>query len=162
MDLLAVGALIAILWRKRPDLIKRFGHYGLAFSALALLALFGLSREAGFTTTANAQLPNVLIYELTLITCAGAMLWALSGRGVGILTLAPVRYVGRISYTIYLIHLTLFILVGDYVHGKLAIAGVTLATSLLYAAISWIVLERPILTQRTASNRIRPLEIATN
>ena len=39
MDLLAVGALISILWRNRQDAVKRFGHYGLIFSAFALLTL---------------------------------------------------------------------------------------------------------------------------
>lgn len=145
MDLLAVGALITVLWRKRPGLIRRFGHYGLIFSGFALFVLLVLSRKPGFTTTANAPLPNVWIYELTLITCTGAMFWALSGRGVGILMLSPVRYIGRISYTVYLIHLTVFILVARHVHGELPIVLLTLAATLLYAAVSWKILERPLL-----------------
>lgn len=156
MDLLATGALIAVLWRKRRDLIERFGHYGLIFSATALLALFELSKKPGFTTTANAPQPNVCIYELTLIACAGAMLWALSGRMTGILTLSPVRYLGRISYTIYLIHLTIFLLVGRYLHGNLAICTVTLVLSAVYAALSWTVLEEPLLAGRSISVRRLP------
>jgi len=152
MDLLATGALIAVLWRKRKDLIERFGHYGLISSALALLVLFALSRKAGFTTTANAPLPNVCIYELTLIACAGAMLWALSGRMTAILTLSPVRYLGRISYTIYLIHLTIFLLVARYLHGSLAICVVTLALSTIYASLSWVILEQPLLTGKPISS----------
>lgn len=151
MDLLAAGALIAVLWRKRKDMIERFGHYGLIFSALALLALFALSKKPGFTTAANAPLPNVCIYELTLIACAGAMLWALSGRMTGILTLKPVRYLGRISYTIYLIHLTIFLLVARYLHGNLAICTATLALSILYATLSWVTLEQPLLVGRSIS-----------
>ena len=114
MDLLAVGALIAILWRNRQHVIKRFGHYGLIFSALALLTLAALSRRPGFTTTANTPQTNLWIYELSLIACTGAILWALSGKRNGELTLSPVRYIGRISYTIYLIHFTVLILVSQY------------------------------------------------
>ena len=149
MDLLAVGALISILWRKRQDLIQKSGHYGLIFSASALLVLFALSRKPGFTTASNTQLPNVFIYELTLIACAGAMLWALSGRGTGILTLAPVRYLGRISYTVYLIHITVFLVVAQHFHGKMRIAGTTFVITLLYAAFSWTFLERPLLARKS-------------
>lgn len=159
MDLLAVGALIAILWRRRRDLVRRWGLYGLIFSALALLTLFALSRKPGFTTTSNAQLPNVCIYELTLIVCTGAMLWALSGKGTGLLTFSPVRFVGRISYTIYLIHLTVFLVVARYLHRTPAIAGVTFAASVLYATVSWFVLERPILKQRSIPSLNLAVEI---
>jgi peptidoglycan/LPS O-acetylase OafA/YrhL len=72
----------------------------------------------------------------------------LSGKGTGILTLSPIRYIGRISYTIYLIHFTVLILAARYLHGALTIAGVTLAVTVLYAAISWVLLEKPLLTRR--------------
>ncbi len=161
MDLLAVGALIAILWRRRQDLIRRWGAYGLIFSALALFTLFALSRKPGFTTTSNTQLPNVCIYELTLIACTGAMFWALGGRGTRLLTFSPVRFFGRISYTIYLIHLTVFLVVARYLHRTLAIAGVTFAVSLLYATFSWFVLERPILRQKPTPSLKLAVEILT-
>jgi peptidoglycan/LPS O-acetylase OafA/YrhL len=148
MDLLAVGALISIVWSKRQYLIKRFGHYGLIFSALALLTLVGLSRIPSFTTTANTPETNLWIYELSLIACTGAILWALSGKRTGILTLSPVRYIGRISYTIYLIHYTVFILVSRWLQSTWAIAGVTLISTVIYAAISWTVLEKPLLTSK--------------
>lgn len=148
MDLLAVGALISILWRKRQDVIKRFGHYGLIFSALALLTLAALSRQPGFTTTANTPETNLWIYELSLIACTGAILWALSGKGTGALTLSPVRYIGRISYTIYLIHFTVLMVVARYLSGIWAITGVTLIATILYAAISWVVFEKPLLVRK--------------
>lgn len=148
MDLLAAGALMAILWRKHPEWIKRYGHYGLALSAFSLLSLLALSRVPNFSTSANLPLPNVLIYELTLGASAGAMLWALSGRATRILTLGPVRYVGRISYTVYLIHLTIFMLVSRYLPGTLEIAGATLILTLLYSALSWSYLESPLLSPK--------------
>lgn len=151
MDLLAIGALMTIVWRKRRSLLERFGHYGLILSALALAVLYALSKDPGFTLTSNTRASNTWIYELTLLTCAGAMLWALSGKGIGILMLSPVRYIGRISYTIYLIHLTVFLLVSRYLHEKLAVAGVTLVITLLYAMISWRFLEEPLLSRKPRS-----------
>lgn len=155
MDLLAAGALISIVWRKRQHIIKRFGHYGLIFSGLALFILLALSRIPGFTTTSNTPQTNLWIYELSLIASTGAILWALSGKGTGILTLSPVRYVGRISYTIYLLHYTVFILAGRYLHATWAITGVTFVVTLIYAAVSWAVLEKPLL----AGKKERPVAV---
>ena len=87
---------------------------------------------------------------MSLIACTGALLWALSGRRTGLLTLSPIRYVGRISYTIYLIHFTVFIL-ARATAWTWCIAGVTFVATLLYAALSWVVLERPILARRPTS-----------
>ena len=58
---------------------------------------------------------------------------------------------GRISYTIYLIHLTIFVLVSRYLHGTWIITGATLAGTLAYAAASWAILEKPILNRRSVS-----------
>lgn len=151
MDLLAMGALISIVWRNRQNVIKRFGQYGLIFSAFALLALFALSRKPGFTTTANTPQTNLGIYELSLVACSGAILWALSGRGTGILTISPVRYIGRISYTIYLIHLTVLVLAVRYLHRAWAIDGVVLAATLIYSSVSWVIFEKPLLAPRASS-----------
>jgi len=151
MDLLAAGALLAILWRRRPELIKQHGQYGPVFSLLALGLLWILARDPRFTTSSNTPESNLLIYEMTLVIAAGVMLWALSGKGTGILTLAPARYLGRISYTVYLIHLTVYAVASSYLHGRIEVLSATFAVTLLYAGVSWHVLESPILAPR--SNR---------
>ena len=148
MDLLAVGALLTIVWRKRPDRIRQFGHYGPIFSVLALVVLAILARNPAFTTTANTPLSNVWIYEMSLVVCTGVMLWALSGKGVWILTLSPVRYLGRISYTVYLIHLTVYFALVPYLQRDAAMTSVTLAITLLYASASWFFLEKPLLAAK--------------
>lgn len=149
MDTLAAGALLALAWRRSPDRIRQFGHYGPIFSAFAACALAILARNPEFTTTANTRMSNVWIYEMTLIICTGILLWALSGKAVGILMLAPLRYLGRISYSIYLIHLTLFVFLSRYLHTEVEAVSATLVAMLLYASASWYLLEQPLLTSES-------------
>ncbi len=153
MDLLAAGALLAILWRHRRHLIERWGVFGPLLTAAAVATMLLLSRRPGFSTTANTRFGNVWIYELTLLASAGIVLWALSGRYVAPLKWSWVRYLGRISYTFYLIHATALILLERYLtarytpaHWQLAL--LTLAVSLAYSALSWRFFEQPILYAR--------------
>lgn len=154
MDLLAVGALLAILWRHHRDKVERYGALGipLALSALALIAL--LSRNPHFRTDANTPFVNTWLYELTLAAATGVILWALSGKFVGVLEWSPLRYVGRISYQIYLIHLTMLYLTHRWLHNPVSSAAVALIMTLVYASVSWHLLEQPLLrkgSQRLAS-----------
>ena len=145
MDLLAVGALLAILWRHRRPSVERWGVLGPALTAAALATLLILSRHPGFTTYANTRLGNVWIYELTLLASAGLILWALSGRFVTLLNLAPVQYLGRISYSFYLIHTTALFILQPHIRRFWLLGILTLVLSLAYAALSWRFLERPLL-----------------
>ena len=147
MDLLAAGALICLAWRHQRERVLRYGHLGLGLTAAAGVALVALSRRADFSTIANKPFANVWIYELGLLGGTGLILWALSGRGVGVLKLRPVVYLGRISYSVYLIHLLALVVVGEYVRGRVAGGLVALTITLLYASASWILLERPLLRQ---------------
>jgi len=151
MDTLAVGALLALIWRSRPKKIRQLGQYGLLLSVAAVGVLGILARNPGFTTTANTRSTNVWIYEMSLMICTGIILWALSGRWVRILTLAPVRYLGRISYTVYLIHLTFFFVLMRYVHNTAWLAMLTVVGTLLYATASWFLMEKPLLTSKPST-----------
>ena len=159
MDLLALGALFAIAWRRRRDLIERAGAYSLLLTLAALAAMLWLSRRPGFTITANTPFANVWIYELTLAGSAGVVLWALSGRFVGVLKIAWVRYVGRISYSFYLVHTTVLVLLEQRMHDKWVVGGLTLAISLAYSVASWKWLEQPILFAGSGS-RVRKEAVA--
>ncbi len=154
MDLLAMGALLAVVWRTRPDLLRRSGPYGLALSVLALAVIGALSRNPHFNTDANTRLVNVWLYELTMLVSTGIILWALSGWKTAPLTWRPVRCLGRISYTVYLIHMTALVVAGRFLHNHAAAALVAGLASLAYAAASWRWIERPILFWKPAS-RVR-------
>ena len=143
MDLLAVGALIALAWRHRRTEVRRFGPYGLLIFGAAAIPLLLFSRHFWFQPSANTVLVNVWLYELILIGWAGVLLWVLSDRNVEMLRIRPLVYVGSISYSFYLVHRLLISLVQPHIHHySVAIA---FGASLLYATISWFVVEERIL-----------------
>jgi peptidoglycan/LPS O-acetylase OafA/YrhL len=143
MDLLAVGALIAFAWRHRRTDVERFGPYGLLVLGIAAISLLLLSRYSWFQPSANTVLVNVWLYELILIGWVGVMLWALSGRNVEVLRIRSLVYIGSISYSFYLVHFLLISIVRH--HARHFSVGIALGASLLYATISWFVIEYPIL-----------------
>ena len=145
MDLLAAGAGLALVWRKRREWIVRFGGFGPLLSLGSLGVLAALSRKQGFSITANTPFANVWIYEMTLVASAGVVLWALSGRGSEVLEWRPIRALGRISYSFYLIHTTVLIVLERYLAGRWLVAGLTFGISLMYSALSWRYFEQPML-----------------
>ena len=159
MDLLAAGALVALLWKHHREKVERYGAYGLVPTGLALGSLVWLSRLANFKTTSNTPEANVVIYEMTLIASLGVVLWALSGRWVWMLTWGPVRYLGRISYSVYLIHLTALIALTHWISNENRAVAVAAAVSVVYAAISWHLVEKPILFWKPRS-RVRVEAVA--
>lgn len=73
-----------------------------------------------------------------------ALAWALEP--------APVRYLGRISYGVYALHMPVIVVLqrgGLVPHGELGAAAVGLAVTLGLAAVSWHVLEAPLLALRS-------------
>lgn len=147
MDLLAAGAL---LWIERERDRERFERAGIWLGPiLAILGLAGLGLLARyhFATDANTRTGNVLIYECSLFICAGFMLYALSGRLVGWLRIRPLRYIGQISYSMYLVHLGVLVLMPSSLP-RAAAVPLALAVTIGYAALSWRLMERPLLEQK--------------
>lgn len=144
MDLLAAGGLLCLIWRQKPELIARkallvaLPLIGLGLASLGLLAHFHI------TTSSNTRTGNVLIYESTLALSLGFMLYALAGRGVAWLGWSPLRYIGRISYTMYLVHLGIILVLLPYFRG-LALTALALAATIAYASLSWFLMERHLL-----------------
>jgi peptidoglycan/LPS O-acetylase OafA/YrhL len=160
MDLLAVGALLAIIWRHHRDKIERYGMWGLPVALCSVCVLGLLARNPHFRTDANTPDVNTWLYELTLIAAAGVISWALSGKFVAILEWSPFRYIGRISYQIYLLHLTMLYLAHRLFHSPLVSAAVALIMTVIYAAVSWHFLEQPLLrkgSERLIATRTRQL-----
>ena len=150
MDCLAAGALLALLWRSHRVLVQRFGGFGLGLAAGGVIALGLLSRIRGFSTAANTRAGNTVIYELTMLISVGLVLWALSGRWVGILKLPQLRYIGRISYSMYLISTTALVVAGWMVHSIVATGALAATIIVGYASVSWFVMEKPLLSHKAA------------
>ena len=146
MDLLAIGALVSIVWRKRRMLIEAYGKYGILLSAGGLCGMVLFGHLAQIKRTANTPLSNFLMYELSLLICLGLFVWALSGWRVGVLQLKPIQYIGKISYSLYLVHLTTLMVCWKY-FGNRGYTPAALASLMAcaYAALSWKYFEQPII-----------------
>jgi peptidoglycan/LPS O-acetylase OafA/YrhL len=120
-------------------LLDVLGLVGLAGSAVLWARLGGatsLTYRGGF---------------LLVACCAAAVVLAAACVGDGVtarvLAVAPLRWLGRISYGVYLWHFPIFQWLDAArtgAHGD-ALAGMRLLATLAVATTSWLVLERPIL-----------------
>jgi peptidoglycan/LPS O-acetylase OafA/YrhL len=155
MDCLATGALIGILYRSHSARIARLGTLWLVPTCCALGTLFYLMHKGGYATNTFSVKANVITYELSLIACTGILLWALSGRFVGILTNAPMRWIGRLSYSLYLIHRTAFEFLESRTHNRLALSVGAASFCLIYSALSWRFIESPILRRKSSRSNVR-------
>jgi peptidoglycan/LPS O-acetylase OafA/YrhL len=149
MDLLAAGALVALAWHHHRALIERVGMYGLLLACAMAVPLIALSRFAWFQPAAETIAANVWLYEMVLIACAGALVWALSGRVVHVLRWGPLRYMGRISYAFYLVHTMVLLLVRRHLHHYSIGNATAFVVAVLFSAASWHLMEHPILAART-------------
>jgi peptidoglycan/LPS O-acetylase OafA/YrhL len=146
MDLLSSGALLALIYR--PNKMRFEKHGAPAGMALMVMGMASLLVQAhfGVTTYGNTRLSNVAVFESSLSIAIGTMIWALSGRLTAFFKAGPLRYVGRVSYTIYLTHLVTILLISQYTHmSDLSTALFSFVVVLLYATGSWFVLEKPVL-----------------
>ncbi|WP_213302504.1 acyltransferase family protein [Paraburkholderia sacchari] len=144
MDLLAMGALLAVLVRRDRNALEPFKVPAaiLFFAALAVLAWLHLHYPR--FRAANTPLSNALLYSVSLVLCTSTVVFALQSKGfIKRLLCNPVLvYIGTISYTIYLIHLTILYAVWPLHYSRLASAAIALALTLAYASASWFLLEK--------------------
>lgn len=154
-DSLLLGALVAWLVRdaRATDWLRQ--HAGLLRGGWLVLALLGLLL-AWFYPSLRSRPMSVAGYSLFALlfacTVLGCELGQLPGRSL--LEWRPLRWVGRISYAFYLLHLPIcsvifHIFAGhhrslDSTHDVLLMT-VSFATSLLIAGLSWRLIEQPIL-----------------
>jgi peptidoglycan/LPS O-acetylase OafA/YrhL len=149
MDCLATGGLLTFLWRAHREKFTRWGHLGL-YAALGLTVLtFVIHRfDPHFSVKSlNAQ-NSVWLFELTLGISTGLMVWALSGRYTAVLRSGVMRWLGRISYTLYLVHLLAKVFAERWVGsiGKgLLVGPVTFLLAAGFSELSWRLLEQPLL-----------------
>ncbi|SDQ56061.1 Peptidoglycan/LPS O-acetylase OafA/YrhL, contains acyltransferase and SGNH-hydrolase domains [Paraburkholderia fungorum] len=144
MDLLAAGALLAVAVRRDRNALEPFK--GLAvlgfFAALAVLAWLHLHYPR--FRAANTPLSNAGLYSVSLVLCTSVVVIALQSKGIvkRLLCNPVLVYIGTISYTIYLIHLSVLYMLWPLHMNRYATAALALAITLLYATITWFAFEK--------------------
>jgi peptidoglycan/LPS O-acetylase OafA/YrhL len=143
MDLLAAGALIAIASRRSGtelDAWRPAAFYTLAGSAAAFAIL--AATKASFRAKTNSLLFNGVGYPLILIACVSILIIALTANtGViyWLLTLRPIRYLGRISFMLYMAHEP--VMHAMKYRGGVLDAAISLAAVTAFATITWYAFE---------------------
>lgn len=148
LDSLAAGALLAVLAREETGLSACAKRAPAVIAATLVLLLSMFARGMLWFTSLNGQLAGVpLLWLLFGATLVLAVTLPRTHLFVRTLETSPLRWTGRVSYGIYLLHL----LVLD---GLLALwpaiplpafYGLGVGLTFLAAALSWSLFERPIL-----------------
>jgi peptidoglycan/LPS O-acetylase OafA/YrhL len=141
IDCLAIGALIGWASLNSPALYRLFANWwSLVLSSIILVLAI---RQHDVVAMGTA--------EALFSACFVALAAAPKARGLDWLTFAPLRDLGKISYGVYLYHGFLM----PYLHGTPGPlrAAVLIAATIALAALSWVLLERPILRFKDAAPR---------
>ena len=155
MEGLALGALIAIRFRSGPWNISkgRLTAYTIALLAITCIAPILASPrklDIGWYSTFN----RLAGYSLSSFACAGLVLWLIRFRGsryTRALRIAPIQYIARISYGMYLLHELaarcmrwLGSRTGYFPPEGLLRFFAIVTLSILFASISWYFFEGPL------------------
>ncbi len=147
MDLLAAGALLAVVDLEHPTALAthRSKFLALAGGALALFAAFSITVPT-FRTSVNSPVFNVMGFGLSVGFFSSVLAYVRTDAGpVSRILCTPVlQYIGKISYACYLLHLLVLELLKSANLGRIASAVLGLAITLALASISWHFIERPI------------------
>jgi peptidoglycan/LPS O-acetylase OafA/YrhL len=153
MDLLASGALLAVLWLQ-PGALVKWRRWGLALIA-AGFALLGLCTLIfpHFHAEANTVPFNTFGYSFICCIATGLLAFTLGsdeGWWMKLMTWKPVRWIGLVSYTGYLIHTGVLALVTPS-SSLIVNRALAFAVVVSYSSLSWLLLEKPILKLRPSA-----------
>jgi peptidoglycan/LPS O-acetylase OafA/YrhL len=153
MDLLASGAIMAVLWRE-PAPLMVWRRWGLGLMGGGLLLLVLCTRVFhDFHAEGNTIAFNVLGYSLICCVAAGLIAFTLgadTGLWMKVMTSKPVRGIGLVSYTSYLIHAGVTALVAPF-SSVLLNRALAFVIVIGYATLSWFLIEKPILRLRPSA-----------
>ncbi|WP_186089755.1 acyltransferase family protein [Burkholderia gladioli] len=157
MDLLAAGALLAVLLRRDRRALEPYTGLAVAGACIALALLAWLHLSNPRFRAANTPLSNAALYSISLLLCTSIVVIALRGRGLvqRVLTHPVLVYVGTISYTVYLVHLSVLYALWPWHLNRYLTAVLALAITLAYASFTWFAFER-----RLTRGPTRPVIVA--
>ena len=157
LDGLAAGCLVALMtaWGVRPT--SRWARLGLratAWAAVAVLASFVLNASSSSRSMYHGGFTVVSVCAAALIA---ALVWSPPPLLALTLEAAPLAWVGRISYGVYLWHIPVFLAVSNRLPFKEGPTRAVLiwAASLAAGALSHYSVERPFLRLKDRLDRGR-------
>ena len=147
-DLLCAGAALALLW-KRPNPILRANitRWSKVVCAVGFLLFAGTQAFSVFHLASNTPVANGFVYSFSLVGATGLLAWVLSDTGWLRRSLQwPVlRYLGEISYTMYLVHIVFIVRLEGRFGRHPWVYLLALCIIIAYATVSWFALERPLI-----------------
>jgi peptidoglycan/LPS O-acetylase OafA/YrhL len=147
-DMLAWGAMAALLnWKRDRAVIERVALYSAAIFLCLIVALSFYKPIVQLFVSFKGS----VFYGLLGATYLSWIIVAQSGgRLTKLLELPPLRYLGRISYGLYLYHWPIFLIIDDLrmPYGPAFIVALKLSLTFLLAAISYALIEQPLLNMK--------------
>ncbi len=150
LDGLAIGGLIAIVLRERTFQEHKWKSYAkLVLTVSGVGAALTLWRHA----LPLSGLESIWIYSWLALTFGAILFLTVVGKPLAVLEGRWLRYVGEISYGLYLLHTPAFAfvnVVGRHIHASgrivdFVIIVMKLLLVMILASVSWFAMERPIL-----------------
>jgi peptidoglycan/LPS O-acetylase OafA/YrhL len=140
LDPIACGALLAVIIRRKEISLSGVTRAALLLFGIAVLTLAG--RYGDFTGTRS-----LIMFPAVTVACVALILATL-----GLPAVRPLVYLGRISYGLYVFHLT-FVMLFDVsaTHDpadRVVRIVLTLVATIAAAAVSYHLLERPFLRRK--------------
>ncbi|MGI4830185.1 MAG: acyltransferase family protein [Janthinobacterium lividum] len=147
-DLLCAGAVLALLWKQRTPATAAMIHrwsWPLCLVGFGLFA--GTQVWPVFRLASNSVPANGFVYLFSLLGATGLLAAVLTSSGwlKRLLSFRPLRYLGEISYTMYLIHVVFLVRLQARFGPRLWVNGTGLLLIILYASVSWFLLEKPLI-----------------
>ena len=157
IDCLAAGALIAVL--DAGHRLRREWLAGVAFAGGAALLFLVLHTSWDEWQTSNLWLRpgiNVLVNSALAVTCS-ALVGFCAQTPIRILSMQPLKYVGRISYGLYLFHIPVFWCVERMLPASPIVQSIVkVAATFSVASLSWVLVESPLLARRETARALAP------
>jgi peptidoglycan/LPS O-acetylase OafA/YrhL len=149
IDTIAIGCLLAVIvrsvdverWRSRAKLA--------AFAALPGIVVLAIASRLDRTS----EFDRVFGYSVVAIGCAAIVALVILSRGsrsTMVLRLAPLRYLGKLCFGLYLLHRPADTVVSALghrlgIHHDLWLLIPKIGVAIVFATISWRLIERPFL-----------------
>jgi peptidoglycan/LPS O-acetylase OafA/YrhL len=137
VDAIALGSLVALWLVERGEnrhISKRFAFMGLASCFLAICICVATPMRQILAHSLSSAL---FTFVLLLALCDKTLVRALSLRAL--------RYIGSVSYCLYLVHLPVIMILRHHIQSKIVFCAVSLALSVALAELSRRYFETPIL-----------------